>query len=75
MSEAKYRIKKTTRFERDIRRLIKQGKDMTLLDAVVTDISCGKTLDAKYNDHPLTSNWRGFRDCHIAPDRPSQTRV
>lgn len=25
-------------------------------------------LAQKYQDHPLTGNWVGFRDCHIKPD-------
>jgi len=25
-------------------------------------------LEEKYRDHPLTGNWRGYRDCHIQPD-------
>jgi mRNA interferase YafQ len=25
-------------------------------------------LPPQYRDHPLTGNWAGHRDCHIAPD-------
>lgn len=25
-------------------------------------------LPEKYQDHPLTGKWIGFRDCHIKPD-------
>lgn len=25
-------------------------------------------LAEKYQDHALTGNWKGFRDCHIKPD-------
>lgn len=35
---------------------------------VVDELAAGRPLDAKYLDHPLADNWRGFRDCHIAPD-------
>jgi mRNA interferase YafQ len=68
MSEPKYRIKRTSRFGKDIKRLVRQGKDLALLDAVVTDIAAGKTLGPRYRDHPLTGRWKGFRDCHVTPD-------
>jgi mRNA interferase YafQ len=38
------------------------------MNKVVDAIASGETLDAKYLDHPLTGNWKGFHDCHIAPD-------
>lgn len=25
-------------------------------------------LPARYSDHPLKGNWKGYRDCHILPD-------
>lgn len=25
-------------------------------------------LAEKYQDHALSNNWKGFRDCHIKPD-------
>ena len=25
-------------------------------------------LEAKYKDHDLKGNWKGFRECHIQPD-------
>ena len=28
----------------------------------------GEKLDPKYNDHSLSGNWAGFRECHIQPD-------
>jgi len=27
-----------------------------------------ETLEARYPEHALTSNWLSFRDCHIKPD-------
>ena len=64
----KYRIKRTSAFNKDLKRLIKQGKDLTPLNAVVDLLAAGRQLDPRYLDHPLSSNWKGFRDCHIAPD-------
>ncbi|TXJ10289.1 MAG: type II toxin-antitoxin system YafQ family toxin [Acinetobacter sp.] len=25
-------------------------------------------LERKYQDHALTGEWKGFRDCHVKPD-------
>ena len=61
-------IIQTTQFKRDYKRLVKQGKDMNLLKPVITTLQEQKPLDKKYRDHPLHSNWAGFRDCHIEGD-------
>ncbi|MDD5885186.1 MAG: type II toxin-antitoxin system YafQ family toxin [Erysipelotrichaceae bacterium] len=49
-------------------RFLKQGKDISLLDAVIETLRLGKPLDAKRKDHQLAGNYRLFRECHIKPD-------
>ena len=61
-------LKPTTQFRKDYKRMKKQGKDMTLLEDVITDLLNEKKLDEKYLDHPLSGNHAGFRECHILPD-------
>ena len=61
-------LKPTTQFRKDYKRMKKQGKDMTLLETVITDLLNEKKLDEKYLDHPLSGNYAGFRECHILPD-------
>ena len=61
-------IIQTTQFKRDYKRLVKQGKDMDLLKPIITTLQEQKPLDKKYKDHPLHSNWAGFRECHIEGD-------
>ena len=63
-----YRIKQTSAFKRDLKRMIRQGHDLSELAHVVDTLAAGKKLDEKYVDHPLSNNWKGFRDCHIRPD-------
>ena len=63
-----YQAKRTSQFKKDLKRLIKQGKDMSKLGVVVDALIAGKTLEAQYMDHTLSKNWAGFRDCHIEPD-------
>ena len=58
----------TSQFKRDYKRLVKQGKDMSLLKSVVVTLQKQLPLEAKYQDHLLVSNWKGFRECHIESD-------
>jgi mRNA interferase YafQ len=48
--------------------MVKRGANMDLLDEVVLLLRERKALPDKYEDHPLTGNWAGYRDCHIQPD-------
>ena len=61
-------LKTTTRFKKDYKRMKKQGKDLSLLEGIITDLLAEKALDEKYLDHPLSGNYVGFRECHILPD-------
>jgi mRNA interferase YafQ len=48
--------------------LIKRGKDPEKIKLVIIALVKEQPLDPKQKDHPLTGNYRGFRDCHIEPD-------
>lgn len=61
-------LRQTSNFKKDLRRMIKRGANMELLDEVIQILLRRKTLPEKYHDHPLTGNWHGYRDCHIEPD-------
>jgi mRNA interferase YafQ len=61
-------IRTTTAFERDLRRIKKQGKDLDKLEAIVTVLQSQKQLPARCHPHPLRGPWEGHWDCHIAPD-------
>jgi mRNA interferase YafQ len=62
------RIRQSTRFRRDIKRLARQGADLAELETVMKALAQQGALDDKYRDHALIGNWRGHRDCHIRPD-------
>lgn len=55
-------------FRRDVRLANKRGKDMSKLREVILLLIQGEPLPLRYKDHPLTGDWRSFRDCHIEPD-------
>lgn len=53
---------------RDLRRLVKRGKDLSKLYAVVEHLTKGQPLAPKHKPHPLRGEWRPKWDCHIEPD-------
>jgi mRNA interferase YafQ len=61
-------IQKTTRFKKDFRLALKRGCSPKLFEYVLTEIANQRPLPAKYQDHELSGNWNGFRECHIQPD-------
>ncbi len=58
----------TTRFERDIERLVRRGMDMERIKAVINALCARQPLPASLRDHALQGEWRGCRDCHVAGD-------
>jgi mRNA interferase YafQ len=56
------------KFKRDVKRAEKRGKDMDKLKAVLSLLIEKRPLPARYRDHPLKGEWKGFRDLHIEPD-------
>ncbi len=64
----KYNIRRTSQFKKDYKSIVKQKQDVKLLQEVVRLLAEGKPLPEKYHDHPLTGNWKGYRECHIKPD-------
>jgi len=61
-------LSQTAQFKKDMKRQLRQGKDQKKLIAVVEILLAGRTLPAKYKDHPLKGAWSGRQDCHIEPD-------
>ena len=56
------------KFKKDYKRVSRQGKPMDLLDDIMKLIAKGEKLPDKKQDHPLSGNWKGARECHIAPN-------
>ena len=61
-------VVQSSKFKKDYALLVKQGKDMSLLEEVVDLLSEEKELPRKYKDHPLSGKWEGFRECHVQGD-------
>lgn len=64
----KYRIVPTKKFQKDLKKVQKQGKDISLIANVINMLANEETLPEKYKDHQLKGNFVGCRECHITPD-------
>lgn len=63
-----YKIRLSSKFRKDFKLCKRRGLKLSLLEDVVDMLSEGKVLPHKYQDHPLTGNYAGYRECHISPD-------
>jgi mRNA interferase YafQ len=61
-------LRTTTAFERDLRRVNKQGKDLDKLETIVNTLQDRGELPARCRPHSLRGIWAGHRDCHVEPD-------
>jgi len=61
-------IFQTSQFEKDFKRIKKQGKDLSKLKEVVSAMANSEVREERHRDHALSGNWAGSRDCHIEPD-------
>jgi mRNA interferase YafQ len=62
------RIEYGAAFRRDYKRTRKRGVDMAKLDAVLALLMEDRPLPDRHRPHLLSGEWRGFWECHIAPD-------
>ena len=58
----------TNQFKKDMKLAEKQKKNISEIKAIMFDLICESPLPPKNNDHPLTGNYKGHRECHIEPD-------
>lgn len=58
----------STQFKKDYKLAMKRGYPIEELDRIIRLLAEDDPLPEKYNDHELSGNWRGFRECHIQPD-------
>lgn len=61
-------IKYHTMFKKDFKRIKKRGYDISRLEKIVELLANEVPLPEQFNDHNLSGNYNGFRECHIAPD-------
>lgn len=61
-------IRQSTRFRQDVKRLLRQGADISRLQTVIETLVIQEPLAERFRDHASFGNWKGFRECHIQPD-------
>lgn len=63
-----YTVKPSNKFKKDLKQAEKRGLNLNLLSEAIKILAQGDTLPPNYNDHALTGNFIGCRECHIQPD-------
>lgn len=70
VNETLYEVKTTTRFNKELKKISKQHKDIEKLIYVVEMLANGKELEEKYKNHKLINDkiFKNCCECHIQPD-------
>ena len=63
-----YQVLTTNRFDKDLKRASKRGKDLSKIEEIMTILADGKALPERNKDHALIGNYAERRECHIEPD-------
>ncbi len=61
-------IIRKTQFKKDFKRIIKQGKNLEELEAILTILVEGRPIPEKYRNHPIIAEYEGYHELHIKPD-------
>ena len=66
----KYKIDFTSNFKRQLKKVIKQNKNIQELLEVITKLANQEELDPKYRNHSLIDDktYKNCNECHIRPD-------
>ena len=61
---------RTTQFKKDFKVLLKKHYSPDKLKQAIDRLMAQnkQLLSTKYRDHPLTENWKGYREIHIEGD-------
>ena len=63
-----FKIQASSKFKRQLKSIVSQGKDIQKLNEVVEILQNGGILPPKFKDHKLKGSKRGLRECHVEPD-------
>lgn len=60
----------SSNFRKQLKRMAKQGKNISKLETVIVKLANRESLEQKYRDHSLINNkyYKNCRECHIEPD-------
>ena len=68
--DTKYRIEYTSKFKKQLRKILKQKKDEQLLLEIITKLANLEELEPKYKNHNLINDktYKDCKECHLKPD-------
>lgn len=58
----------SNQFERDLKKMLKQGKNGGKIKIVMRNLINEEPLGLKHKDHKLMGHYKGRRECHVEPD-------
>ena len=61
-------IRRDTQFKKDVKRLLKRGKDLIKLKTIIESLVAMEELPTRNKDHPLKGTLKDCRECHIEGD-------
>jgi mRNA interferase YafQ len=64
----KYNVCTSKKYRKNYKKLLRSGKDLSKLLAIIDKLALGIPLEYKHHDHALKGNLKGRRECHIEPD-------
>jgi len=64
-----YNLRHSANFKKGFKK-IKRNPCFVLSEfkQIINDLINGKFLDEKYQNHKLHGEWKGYYECHLAPD-------
>lgn len=70
MNKYKYKVVQSNKFKKNIKKIIKQGKDLNKLLDVIDKLANKEKLDLKHKNHKLKDDriYKNCFECHIEPD-------
>ena len=63
-----YKLLYTRNFDKDLKRALKRGYDLQLLQEVIEELETKGKLDKSYFPHKLKGVYADCMECHIKPD-------
>ena len=63
-----YILQYSNKFRKDIKRAIKRGYNISLLEGVIELLQKDGKLPEQYKPHKLSGKYAGLYECHIKPD-------
>ena len=70
MTKYKYEVVYSNRFKKNLKKALKQGKDLNKLQIVVDKLAFREELEPKYKNHNLINDkyYTDCKECHIESD-------